>query len=102
MLLKILFQISRHDPTLASVPSCKLGHNQNKSAEKMEEAEKKYIHAVSILEQATDLEKHENVDIVFANGSETLPCIGMISDFSVLLSNLCIYDQFFFSSCFNI
>ena len=69
---------------------------------KMEEAEKKYIHAVSILEQATDLEKHENVDIVFANGSETLPCIGMISDFSVLLSNLCIYDQFFFSSCFNI
>lgn len=60
----------------------------------MEEAEKKYIHAVSILEQATDIKKHENVDIVFANGSEKLPCIGMISDFSVLLSNLFITNSF--------
>ena len=42
------------------------------------EAEKKYIHAVSILEQATELNSHENVDIVFANGSDALPFIGLI------------------------
>ena len=67
----------------------------------MEEAEKKYFHAVSILEQATDLKKHENVDIVFANGSESLPSLGMIFYFSAHLSNQS-YDQFYFSSCFNI
>ena len=48
----------------------------------MEDAEKKYFHAVSILEQATDLKKHENVDIVFANGREALPGISMISYFT--------------------